>query len=198
MRRREARWFHAVSGPAGELLASAYHRQHRLRIVTVHPFNIDGPGQAGKCSRLVFLRKASSASASPSKAKARSLALGAASTKCCMGCGSPRRARRRLARRSTSASPGRSPPSRVWRRPSAACWNPIPASSASPPLLSGRGVAHTRYQEIGGAAGILGSGRTWRRASAGRRNGTGGMHCSDAYTHWVTTCHLPGAVSLQR
>ena len=43
----EARWTYAVSKLAGEHMAHAYHDELQLPIVTVHPFNVYGPGQTG-------------------------------------------------------------------------------------------------------------------------------------------------------
>ena len=43
----EARWTYAVSKLAGEHMAFAYHDELKLPTVTVHPFNIFGPGQIG-------------------------------------------------------------------------------------------------------------------------------------------------------
>ena len=43
----EARWTYAVSKLAGEHMAHAYHDELGLPTVTVHPFNIFGPGQIG-------------------------------------------------------------------------------------------------------------------------------------------------------
>ena len=43
----EARWTYAVSKLAGEHMAHAYHDELGLPAVTVHPFNIFGPGQIG-------------------------------------------------------------------------------------------------------------------------------------------------------
>jgi UDP-glucose 4-epimerase len=43
----EARWTYAVSKLAGEHMAHAYHDELGLPAVTVHPFNVYGPGQVG-------------------------------------------------------------------------------------------------------------------------------------------------------
>jgi UDP-glucose 4-epimerase len=43
----EARWTYAVSKLAGEHMAHAYHDELGLPTVTVHPFNVFGPGQIG-------------------------------------------------------------------------------------------------------------------------------------------------------
>jgi UDP-glucose 4-epimerase len=43
----EARWTYAVSKLAGEHMAHAYHDELGLPAVTVHPFNVYGPGQIG-------------------------------------------------------------------------------------------------------------------------------------------------------
>ncbi|MCB9294260.1 MAG: NAD-dependent epimerase/dehydratase family protein [Lewinellaceae bacterium] len=54
----EARWTYAVSKLAGEHLAHAYHRQHRLPVVTLRPFNVYGPGQTGEGAIQVFIKRA--------------------------------------------------------------------------------------------------------------------------------------------
>jgi UDP-glucose 4-epimerase len=54
----EARWVYAVSKLAGEHLAHAYYKQHRLPTVTVRPFNVYGPGQTGEGAIQVFIKKA--------------------------------------------------------------------------------------------------------------------------------------------
>tara|TARA_B110000208_G_C11735231_1_gene417898 strand:+ start:436 stop:1386 length:951 start_codon:yes stop_codon:yes gene_type:complete len=54
----EARWTYAVSKLAGEHLAHAYHRQYKLPIVTVRPFNVYGPGQTGEGAMQIFIKKA--------------------------------------------------------------------------------------------------------------------------------------------
>jgi UDP-glucose 4-epimerase len=54
----EARWTYAVSKLAGEHLAHAYHRQYKLPVVTVRPFNVYGPGQTGEGAIQVFIKKA--------------------------------------------------------------------------------------------------------------------------------------------
>lgn len=54
----EARWVYAVSKLAGEHLAHAYFRQHKLPTVTVRPFNVYGPGQTGEGALQVFIKKA--------------------------------------------------------------------------------------------------------------------------------------------
>jgi len=54
----EARWVYAVSKLAGEHLAVAYFREHRLPIVSVRPFNVYGPGQTGEGAIHVFIRRA--------------------------------------------------------------------------------------------------------------------------------------------
>jgi UDP-glucose 4-epimerase len=54
----EARWTYAVSKLAGEHLAHAYHRQYKLPIVTVRPFNVYGPGQTGEGAIQIFINKA--------------------------------------------------------------------------------------------------------------------------------------------
>lgn len=54
----EARWTYAVSKLAGEHLAHAYYKQHKLPTVTVRPFNVYGPGQTGEGALSIFVRKA--------------------------------------------------------------------------------------------------------------------------------------------
>ena len=54
----EARWVYAVSKLAGEHMAHAYYKQHKLPIVTVRPFNVYGPGQTGEGALQIFIKKA--------------------------------------------------------------------------------------------------------------------------------------------
>jgi UDP-glucose 4-epimerase len=54
----EARWTYAVSKLAGEHLAHAYFKQHRLPVVTVRPFNVYGPGQTGEGALQIFIKRA--------------------------------------------------------------------------------------------------------------------------------------------
>ena len=54
----EARWTYAVSKLAGEHLAHAYFKQHKLPLATVRPFNVYGPGQTGEGAIQIFIRKA--------------------------------------------------------------------------------------------------------------------------------------------
>ena len=54
----EARWVYAVSKLAGEHLAHAYYKQHKLPVVTVRPFNVYGPGQTGEGAIQIFIKKA--------------------------------------------------------------------------------------------------------------------------------------------
>ncbi|MGG1921310.1 MULTISPECIES: NAD(P)-dependent oxidoreductase [Chryseobacterium] len=54
----EARWVYAVSKLAGEHLAHAYYKQHKLPVVTVRPFNVYGPGQTGEGALQIFIKKA--------------------------------------------------------------------------------------------------------------------------------------------
>ena len=54
----EARWTYAVSKLAGEHLAHAYYRQHKLPVVTVRPFNVYGPGQTGEGAIQIFIKRA--------------------------------------------------------------------------------------------------------------------------------------------
>jgi UDP-glucose 4-epimerase len=53
----EARWTYAVSKLAGEHMAHAYHDELRLT-VTVHPFNVYGPGQIGGGAIRAFIEAA--------------------------------------------------------------------------------------------------------------------------------------------
>src|ERR671929_1640863 len=54
----EARWTYAVSKLAGEHMAHAYHDELGLPTVTVHPFNIYGPGQIGGGAIRAFIETA--------------------------------------------------------------------------------------------------------------------------------------------
>lgn len=54
----EARWTYAVSKLAGEHLAHAYHKQYKLPVTTVRPFNVYGPGQTGEGAIQIFIKKA--------------------------------------------------------------------------------------------------------------------------------------------
>jgi UDP-glucose 4-epimerase len=54
----EARWTYAVSKLAGEHMAHAYHDELRLPAVTVHPFNVYGPGQIGGGAIRAFIEGA--------------------------------------------------------------------------------------------------------------------------------------------
>jgi nucleoside-diphosphate-sugar epimerase len=54
----EARWTYAVSKLAGEHMAHAYHDELGLPAVTVHPFNIFGPGQVGGGAIRAFIENA--------------------------------------------------------------------------------------------------------------------------------------------
>jgi UDP-glucose 4-epimerase len=54
----EARWTYAVSKLAGEHMAFAYHDELKLPTVTVHPFNIFGPGQIGGGAIRAFIEAA--------------------------------------------------------------------------------------------------------------------------------------------
>lgn len=54
----EARWTYAVSKLAGEHLAHAYFREHKLPIITVRPFNVYGPGQTGEGALQIFVKRA--------------------------------------------------------------------------------------------------------------------------------------------
>jgi len=54
----EARWTYAVSKLAGEHMAHAYHDELGLPTVTVHPFNVFGPGQIGGGAIRAFIEGA--------------------------------------------------------------------------------------------------------------------------------------------
>ncbi len=54
----EARWTYAVSKLAGEHMAHAYHDELQLPTVTVHPFNVFGPGQIGGGAIRAFIEAA--------------------------------------------------------------------------------------------------------------------------------------------
>ena len=54
----EARWTYAVSKLAGEHMAHAYHDELGLPAVTVHPFNVFGPGQIGGGAIRAFIEDA--------------------------------------------------------------------------------------------------------------------------------------------
>ncbi len=54
----EARWTYAVSKLAGEHMAHAYHDELALPAVTVHPFNVYGPGQIGGGAIRAFIEGA--------------------------------------------------------------------------------------------------------------------------------------------
>jgi UDP-glucose 4-epimerase len=54
----EARWTYAVSKLAGEHMVHAYHDELALPTVTVHPFNVYGPGQIGGGAIRAFIEAA--------------------------------------------------------------------------------------------------------------------------------------------
>jgi UDP-glucose 4-epimerase len=54
----EARWTYAVSKLAGEHMSHAYHDELELPTVTVHPFNVYGPGQIGGGAIRAFIEAA--------------------------------------------------------------------------------------------------------------------------------------------
>jgi len=54
----EARWTYAVSKLAGEHMSHAYHDELGLPAVTVHPFNVYGPGQIGGGAIRAFIEAA--------------------------------------------------------------------------------------------------------------------------------------------
>src|SRR6266566_743860 len=54
----EARWTYAVSKLAGEHMTHAYHDEFGLPAVTLHPFNVFGPGQIGGGAIRAFIEAA--------------------------------------------------------------------------------------------------------------------------------------------
>src|SRR5215475_11059473 len=54
----EVRWTYAVSKLAGEHMAHAYHEELGVPAVTVHPFNVYGPGQIGGGAIRAFIEAA--------------------------------------------------------------------------------------------------------------------------------------------
>jgi UDP-glucose 4-epimerase len=54
----EARWTYAVSKLAGEHMTHAYHEELGVPAVTVHPFNVYGPGQIGGGAIRAFIEAA--------------------------------------------------------------------------------------------------------------------------------------------
>jgi nucleoside-diphosphate-sugar epimerase len=54
----ETRWTYAVSKLAGEHMAHAYHEELGVPTVTVHPFNVYGPGQIGGGAIRAFIEAA--------------------------------------------------------------------------------------------------------------------------------------------
>ena len=54
----EGRWTYAVSKLAGEHMAHAYPTSSACLLVTVHPFNVFGPGQIGGGAIRAFIEKA--------------------------------------------------------------------------------------------------------------------------------------------
>ncbi|QAA35199.1 epimerase [Clostridium manihotivorum] len=54
----EARWTYSVSKLAGEHLSHSYYKQFGLKVVTVRPFNIYGPGQVGEGAVHQFITRA--------------------------------------------------------------------------------------------------------------------------------------------
>jgi nucleoside-diphosphate-sugar epimerase len=54
----EVRWTYAVSKLAGEHMAHAYHEELGVPAVTVHPFNVYGPGQIGGGAIRAFIEGA--------------------------------------------------------------------------------------------------------------------------------------------
>ena len=54
----EARWTYAVSKLASEHLSVAYHREYKLPVTVVRPFNIYGPGQTGEGAIQIFIKNA--------------------------------------------------------------------------------------------------------------------------------------------
>jgi len=54
----EARWIYSVAKLAGEHFAYAHYRELGLKVVSLRPFNIYGPGQMGEGAINVFVRRA--------------------------------------------------------------------------------------------------------------------------------------------
>ena len=54
----EARWTYSVSKLAGEHLTHSYYKEYGLKVVTVRPFNIYGPGQVGEGAIHQFIARA--------------------------------------------------------------------------------------------------------------------------------------------
>ena len=104
----EARWTYAVSKLAGEHMAHAYHDELRLPTVTVHPFNVFGPGQIGGGAIRAFI-EAALAGERPDRPRRRladpRLVLRHRHGRA--ACSRASSGRRRSARRSTSATRAR-------------------------------------------------------------------------------------------
>ena len=103
----EARWTYAVSKLAGEHMAHAYHDELGLPAVTVHPFNVFGPGQIGGGAIRAFIEAALAGRDLTSTATARRSAPGATSTTWSRACSAASSIPRRSGRRSTSATRAR-------------------------------------------------------------------------------------------
>ena len=54
----ESRWSYAASKLVAEHLSHAMHREHRIPVVVVRPFNVFGPGQVGEGAVHHFVRQA--------------------------------------------------------------------------------------------------------------------------------------------
>ncbi len=54
----EARWTYGVSKLAEEHLAIAYHRERKVPVTVVRPFNVYGPGQVGEGAIRIFIQRA--------------------------------------------------------------------------------------------------------------------------------------------
>ncbi len=54
----DARWTYSVSKLAGEHLAHSYYKEYGLKVITIRPFNIYGPGQVGEGAVHQFIVRA--------------------------------------------------------------------------------------------------------------------------------------------
>lgn len=55
---KDPRWTYSLSKLAGEKLAYCYHWKYKLPMVSLRPFNVYGPGQAGEGAAKIFVQKA--------------------------------------------------------------------------------------------------------------------------------------------